>query len=182
MTDELQNEILSGTVEAVKYRNEQNGYTVLEIGCDEGLITAVGIFADLSVGENVKLSGTWTYHATFGRQFKVDSYERSMPHTTEQLYNYLAAGAVKGIGPATAEKIITAFGEKAFDILENEPDRLAKIKGISLDKARAMSADFRRQFALRNIMMSLESYSMTPEAHSSKGFSSTRSTAREPKS
>ena len=162
MTDELQNEILSGTVEAVKYRNEQNGYTVLEIGCDEGLITAVGIFADLSVGENVKLSGTWTYHATFGRQFKVDSYERSMPHTTEQLYNYLAAGAVKGIGPATAEKIITAFGEKAFDVLENEPDRLATIKGISIDKARNMSAEYRKQFALRNIMMSLESYSMTP--------------------
>jgi exodeoxyribonuclease V alpha subunit len=162
MTDELQNEILSGTVEAVKYRNEQNGYTVLEIGCDEGLITAVGIFADLSVGENVKLSGTWTYHATFGRQFKVDSYERSMPHTTEQLYNYLAAGAVKGIGPATAEKIITAFGENAFDVLENEPDRLATIKGISIDKARNMSAEYRKQFALRNIMMSLESYSMTP--------------------
>ena len=162
MTDELQNEILSGTVEAVKYRNEQNGYTVLEIGCDEGLITAVGIFADLSVGENVKLSGTWTYHTTFGRQFKVDSYERSMPHTTEQLYNYLAAGAVKGIGPATAEKIITAFGENAFDVLENEPDRLATIKGISIDKARNMSAEYRKQFALRNIMMSLESYSMTP--------------------
>ena len=162
MTDELQNEILSGTVEAVKYRNEQNGYTVLEIGCDEGLITAVGIFADLSVGENVKLSGVWTYHATFGRQFKVGSYERSMPHTTEQLYNYLAAGAVKGIGPATAEKIITAFGEKAFDVLENEPDRLATIKGISIDKARNMSAEYRKQFALRNIMMSLESYSMTP--------------------
>lgn len=162
MTDELQNEILSGTVEAVKYRNEQNGYTVLEIGCDEGLITAVGIFADLSVGENVKLSGVWTYHATFGRQFRVDSYERSMPHTTEQLYNYLAAGAVKGIGPATAEKIITAFGENAFDVLENEPDRLATIKGISIDKARNMSAEYRKQFALRNIMMSLESYSMTP--------------------
>lgn len=162
MNGEVQNEILTGTVEAVKYRNEQNGYTVLEIGCDDGLITAVGIFADLSVGENVKLSGNWTFHATFGRQFKVESYERSMPHTTEQLYNYLSAGAVKGIGPATAEKIITEFGEKAFDILENEPDRLAKIKGISIDKARAMSADFRRQFALRNIMMSLESYSMTP--------------------
>ncbi len=162
MTDEIQNEILGGTVEAVKYRNEQNGYTVLEIGCDEGLITAVGIFADLSVGENVRLSGSWTYHATFGRQFKVDSYERSMPHTTEQLYNYLAAGAVKGIGPATAEKIITAFGENAFDVLENEPDKLATIKGISVDKARKMSSEYRKQFALRNIMMSLESYSMTP--------------------
>lgn len=162
MNEELTGEILTGTVEDIKFRNEQNGYTVLEIGCDDMLITAVGIFADISVGENIKVSGNWTYHNTFGRQFKVDAYERSMPHTVEQLYNYLAAGAVKGIGSATAEKIVDKFGEKAFDILENEPDRLAQIKGISLDKARDMSAQFKKQFAVRNIMMSLESYSMTP--------------------
>ena len=99
------NEILSGSVEDIKFRNEQNGYTVLEVGCDDELVTAVGVFADISVGEQIKLSGHWTYHATFGRQFKAESYERSMPHTSEQLYNYLAAGAIKGIGPATAEKI-----------------------------------------------------------------------------
>lgn len=162
MTENFENEIIEGTVEDIRFRNEQNGYTVLDIGCDDELVTAVGVFADISVGETVKLSGSWTYHATFGRQFKAQSYERSMPHTTEQLYNYLASGAVKGIGPATAAKIIEKFGENTFDVLENEPDRLALIKGISKDKAKAMSADFRRQFAVRNIMISLEAYGMTP--------------------
>ena len=114
MTEETEKEIIEGTVEDIRFRNEQNGYTVLEIGCDDELITAVGIFSDISVGETVKLSGVWTYHNTFGRQFKSDAYERSMPHTTEQLYNYLASGAVKGIGPATAEKIIDKFGENGY--------------------------------------------------------------------
>lgn len=154
--------IIGGTVEDIKFRNEQNGYTVLELGCDDTLITAVGIFADISVGEELKLSGEWTYHATFGRQFRADEYERSMPHTSEQLFNYLASGAVKGIGPATAERIIERFGENAFDVLENHPEKLASIKGISADRAKKMSAQFRAQFSVRSIMMSLEEYGMTP--------------------
>ncbi len=162
MTEGFENEIIEGTVEEIRFRNEQNGYTVIEISCDDELVTAVGVFADISVGESVKLSGAWSYHATFGRQFKVNEYERSMPHTTQQLYNYLASGAVKGIGPSTAEKIIAKFGEKSFDILENEPERLASIKGISVKKANDMSLDFKRQFAVRNIMIGLETYGMTP--------------------
>ncbi len=162
MNENIQKEVVNGTVEDIKFRNEQNGYTVLEIGCDDELITAVGIFADISVGETVKLSGFWTFHQTFGKQFKTESYERDMPATTEQLYNYLAAGAVKGIGPATAEKIIERFGESSFDVLENHPERLAQIKGISKEKAEKISNDFKSQFAVRNIMMSLETYGMTP--------------------
>ncbi len=162
MSEELKNEIISGTVEDVKFRNEQNGYTVLEIGCDDELITAVGIFSGISVGETVKCSGNWTFHNTFGRQFKVESYERNMPATTEQLYNYLSAGAVKGIGPATAERIIEKFGERSFEVLENEPESLALIKGISLERAKKMSSDFKSQFAVRGIMMNLEAYGMTP--------------------
>lgn len=85
---------------------------MLSVGCDDDLITAVGVFSDISVGETVKLQGEWTYHTTFGRQFKVEAFERNMPATTEQLYNYLAAGAIKGIGRATAERIVDMFGEK----------------------------------------------------------------------
>lgn len=162
MSGEQKTELLCGTVEDVKFRNEQNGYTVLEIGCDDELVTAVGTFADISVGESVKLSGVWTFHRTFGRQFKVEAFEREMPATAEQLYNYLAAGAVKGIGPATAEKIIEKFGEKAFDVLENEPERLATIKGISMEKAEKIQENFKKQFAVRNIMIALETYGMTP--------------------
>lgn len=157
-----ENEIINGTVEDIKFRNDQNGYTVLEICCDGELITAVGVFSDISVGETVKFSGTWTFHNTFGRQFKVEAFERSMPATTEQLYNYLAAGAIKGIGPSTAFKIVEAFGEKAFEYLENSPEKLATIKGISRDKAEKMCESYRQQFAVRSIMMSLEAYGMTP--------------------
>lgn len=155
------NEIISGTVEDIKFRNDQNGYTVLEICCDDELVTAVGVFSDISVGETVRFSGVWTFHNTFGRQFKVEAFERSMPATTEQLYNYLAAGAIKGIGPSTAEKIIEAFGEKAFEYLENNPEQLSSIKGISKDKAEKICENYRQQFAVRSIMMSLESYGMT---------------------
>lgn len=156
-----ENEIISGTVEDVKFRNDQNGYTVLEVCCDDELITAVGVFSDISVGETVKFSGCWTFHNTFGRQFKVEAFERSMPATTEQLYNYLAAGAIKGIGPSTAYKIIEAFGEKAFEYLESNPEKLASIKGISMDKAEKMCESYHQQFAVRGIMMSLEAYGMT---------------------
>ena len=162
MSEEVQTEILQGTVEDIKFRNEQNGYTVLEVGCEDELVTAVGTFSDISVGESVRLSGAWTFHSTFGRQFKVEAFEREMPATAEQLYNYLAAGSVKGIGPATAQKIIEKFGENAFDVLENEPKKLATIKGISLEKAEKMQESFKKQFAVRNIMIALETYGMSP--------------------
>lgn len=162
MSEEVKTEILEGTVEDIKFRNEQNGYTVLEVGCEDELVTAVGTFSDISVGESVRLSGTWTFHSTFGRQFKVEAFEREMPATAEQLYNYLAAGAVKGIGPKLAQRIVEKFGENAFDVLENEPKRLATIKGISLEKAEEMQTNFKKQFAVRNIMIALETYGMTP--------------------
>ena len=162
MSEEQNAERLNGTVEDIRFRNEQNGYTVLEIGCDDELVTAVGTFSDISVGETVRLSGAWVYHPTFGRQFKVEAFEREMPATAEQLYNYLAAGAVKGIGPATAEKIIKKFGEQTFDILENEPERLVTIKGISLDKAKKIQENFKKQFAVRSVMLALEGYGMSP--------------------
>ncbi len=92
----------------------------------------------------------------------MEAYEREMPATAEQLYNYLAAGAVKGIGPATAAKIIEKFGENTFDVLENEPKRLATVKGISLEKAEKMQESFKKQFAVRNVMIALETYGMSP--------------------
>lgn len=162
MSEQTEREILNGTIEDIKFRNDQNGYTVLEISCDNELITAVGVFADISVGETVKFQGVWAYHSTFGRQFKVEAFERSMPATSEQLYNYLAAGAIKGIGPSTAYKIIETFGDKAFEILEHEPEKLARIKGISAEKAQKICESYRQQFAVRSIMMSLEAYGMTP--------------------
>ena len=162
MSETHEKEIIEGTVEDIRFRNEQNGYTVLSVGCDDDLITAVGVFSDISVGETVKLQGEWTYHTTFGRQFKVEAFERNMPATTEQLYNYLAAGAIKGIGRATAERIVDMFGEKAFDYLESNPEMLSKVKGISPEKAEKICASYRSQFAIRSITMTLESYGIGP--------------------
>lgn len=126
MSETREKEIIEGTVEDIRFRNEQNGYTVLSVGCDDDLITAVGVFSDISVGETVKLQGEWTYHTTFGRQFKVEAFERNMPATTEQLYNYLAAGAIKGIGRATAERIVDMFGEKSIRLSRKQSPRCSQ--------------------------------------------------------
>lgn len=162
MSEEVKTEVIEGTVEDIKFRNEQNGYTVLEIGCEEELVTAVGIFSDISVGESVRLSGTWTYHSTFGRQFKVEAFERDMPTTAEQMYNYLAAGAIKGIRASLAQRIVEKFGDNTFDVLENSPKQLASVKGISAERAEEIQNSFKKQFAVRNVMIALEAYGMSP--------------------
>ena len=154
-------EELCGVVEDVTYRREDTGFTVMDIFADDEYVTVVGVLPELSEGESVRLRGTWGYHATFGKQFKAQLCERSMPSSSADLLRYLSSGAVKGIGPATAKKIIERFGENSFDVLENQPERLADIKGISLKKAKDISKIFNEQFAVRQIMISLERFGMT---------------------
>lgn len=154
-------EELCGVVEDVTYRREDTGFTVMDIFADDEYVTVVGVLPELSEGESVRLRGTWGYHATFGKQFKAQLCERSMPSSSADLLRYLSSGAVRGIGPATAKKIIERFGENSFDVLENQPERLADIKGISLKKAKDISKIFNEQFAVRQIMISLERFGMT---------------------
>lgn len=154
-------EELCGVVEDVTYRREDTGFTVMDIFADDEYVTVVGVLPELSEGESVRLMGTWGYHATFGKQFKAQLCERSMPSSSADLLRYLSSGAVRGIGPATAKKIIERFGENSFDVLENQPERLADIKGISLKKAKDISKIFNEQFAVRQIMISLERFGMT---------------------
>lgn len=154
-------EELCGVVEDVTYRREDTGFTVMDIFADDEYVTVVGVLPELSEGESVRLRGTWGYHATFGKQFKAQLCERSMPSSSADLLRYLSSGAVRGIGPATAKKIIEHFGENSFDVLENQPERLADIKGISLKKAKDISKIFNEQFAVRQIMISLERFGMT---------------------
>lgn len=154
-------EELCGVVEDVTYRREDTGFTVMDIFADDEYVTVVGVLPELSEGESVRLRGTWGYHATFGKQFKAQLCERSMPSSSADLLRYLSSGAVRGIGPATAKKIIERFGENSFDVLENQPERLADIKGISLKKAKDVSKIFNEQFAVRQIMISLERFGMT---------------------
>ncbi len=158
-----ENEIeIKGVIEGITFRNEENGFTVLDLLSDGEYITAVGVLPHVDAGETLRLVGRFDFHSSFGRQFKIRLCERAMPKTTEDLLKYLSSGAVKGIGPATASKIVELFGENTFDVIENEPERLAQIKGISMRKAEEISKTFRDQFAIREIMIRLEHYGMSP--------------------
>lgn len=152
---------LRGSVESVTFRNEENGFTVLELNAQGELETVVGILPAVAPGEELRLLGRWDMHASFGRQFRAELCERKMPSTAADLLHYLSSGAIKGVGPATALKIVETFGEEAFDVLENAPERLARIKGISPSKAIEISERFREQFAVREVMIALERFGMT---------------------
>ena len=152
---------LRGTVEDVVFSNSETGFTVIDMSVDGELITAVGVLPTLSAGESLRVTGYWDYHHSFGRQFKIDECERQMPKTSADMLKYLSSGTIKGIGPKTAAKIVEKFGGETFDILENNPELLSTIKGISKEKALEMSEEFRKQFAIREVMIYLEKFGMT---------------------
>lgn len=154
---------LCGSVEQIIFRNEQNGYTVLELSAEGERITAVGIMPWVSVGEEVRLLGAWKSHPSFGTQFAAETCERALPTNTAAILRYLSSGAVKGIGPATAARLVDAFGEKTLEIMEKEPERLQSIKGLSKAKAEKISEEFKNMFGIREIMLFLSGYGVTPE-------------------
>ena len=162
MNEENNAEKLSGLIENVVFQNRANGFTVLELNSEGALITAVGTLGDVTAGESVVLTGKWDTHATFGRQFKFASCTRTLPDTSAKLFRYLSSGAVKGIGPKLAAKIMKEFGDRAFEIIETSPEKLAVISGISHRRALEIGEEFSRQFAMRRIMLELESYGVTP--------------------
>lgn len=155
-------EKITGVIEDVTFRNEANGWTVVDLSVDDRLITAVGIMPGINPGETVVLSGSFVTHPSFGRQFKVSAFSRSMPETIEQIYKYLASGVIKGVGPKKALSIVEKFGSDTLYVLENEPERLASIKGISQEQAQGISEEFKKQTALRAIILGLERYGFTP--------------------
>lgn len=160
LTEDMDN--LFGVAEEIIYRKEDTGYTVLDVASEDGeLITVVGVLPEIAAGEEVHFTGNWDRHPTFGRQFRAESVERAMPSTAATMLKYLSSGAVKGVGPSTAVKIIEAFGEDAFDVIENDPERLAKIKGITAAKAKAISEEFRKTNEVREIMIKLEALGLT---------------------
>ena len=163
MDQELELIELSGTVDSVIYKNEENGYTVLRLTDGNGeTVTVVGCFPYASAGEGMIISGNWVVHGVHGRQFKAEFAQRLMPSGINAIYDYLAGGAVKGIGPATASLIVNKFGEKTLDILENSPEKLAEIRGISLAKAEQISETFRRQSGMRRLMEFICSFGLRP--------------------
>ena len=153
---------LEGVVEGIIYTNAENGYTVLDLSCEERLITAVGIMPACNPGEKIKVYGAWKMHPTFGTQFNVEKCERALPENAADMYRYLSGGAIKGIGPATATKIVNRFGDDSFDIIENHPERLSEIRGITRDKAFEISKSFKSQFAAREVIIALEKWGLSP--------------------
>lgn len=161
--DQKMTEDLYGIAEEVVFRREDTGFTVLDISTEDGeLVTVVGVLPDIASGEDVHFIGRWDTHQSFGRQFRAEACERTMPSTAAQMLKYLSSGAVKGIGPATATKIVEAFGADSFDVIENHPENLAKIRGISRDMAERISRQFVEQSAVRDIIIKLEAFGLTP--------------------
>lgn len=160
-----ENEIIeiSGTIDSVIYKNEENGYTVLRLRDEnDESVTVVGCFPYASSGETMIVSGDWMTHSVHGRQFKAEFAQRLMPTGEKAIYEYLAGGSVKGIGPATAALIVGRFGDKTLDILESSPEQLCSIKGISSAKAEQMSKSFRRQAGVRRLMEFVCSFGLRP--------------------
>ena len=155
---------LTGTVKSVIFQNEENGYTVLrlDVGGEEP-VTVVGCLPFAAPGEGLWVEGTWEMHPSHGQQFKAASARRSLPVGDRHIYEYLASGAVKGIGPATASVLVTRFGARTLEVLGEEPDKLAQIRGISPRRAREMSEAFRRQTGIRLLMEFLASNGLKPE-------------------
>ena len=163
MDQELDYQELSGTVETVIFKNEENGYTVLRLRSDSGeTVTVVGCFPFAAPGESMILSGEWMTHNVHGRQFKAEFSQRFLPSTAPAIYQFLAGGSVKGVGPATASLIVDRFGERTLDVILNKPQELAEIRGISSAKAQQISKSFRQQAGVRMLMEFVCSFGLRP--------------------
>ena len=154
-------ETIQGYVDHIIYRNSDNGYTVLVLVAGEEEVTCVGVFSDIAEGENIEATGEYTEHQTYGRQFKVSSFEEKAPQDEMAIERYLGSGAIKGIGIALAARIVRRFKEDTFRIIEEEPERLAEIKGISQRKAMEIADQVNAKKDLRQAMIFLQQYGIS---------------------
>ena len=151
MTEEL--EILQGTIGAVVFQNYENGYAVLRLNLGAGqMVTVVGTIPLPAVGERLMVTGRWSSHASYGRQFEAEFLERMMPQSAMEILAYLSSRVIKGIGPKTAARIVEKFGDETLRIMEREPGRLAEIPGISREKAKAIGEEFLLRVGMRQVM------------------------------
>ena len=146
-------EILQVAVSAVVYQNYENGYAVLRLNLGGGqTVTVVGTIPLPAVGERLMVTGKWSTHSNYGRQFEAEFLERLMPQTSVEILNYLSSRVIKGIGPRTASRIVEMFGEQTLAIMEREPERLSEVPGISREKARKIGEEFKLHVGIRQIM------------------------------
>ena len=146
-------EILQGTIGAVIYQNYDNGYSVLRLSCDDGqTVTVVGTIPLPAVGEKLMVTGKWSSHQSYGKQFEAEFLERLLPQTGAEILAYLSSRVIKGVGPVTAGRIVQRFGAQTLQIIEQEPHRLAEVPGISAAKAKTIGEEFRLQIGMRHLM------------------------------
>lgn len=150
------------TIDDITFRNDSNGWTVVRVRIDRERVSAVGIMPFVGAGERVRLTGEWVEHPDYGKQLKVSVCESIKPATKSGIEKYLASGLIKGIGPATAKLITQHFGMSALEILESEPERLTEIDGIGPKRAAMISESFQEQMEMRNTMMFLQNYDISP--------------------
>lgn len=162
MTD-MSSQSVIGTVEKITYKNESNQYTVAEVKVDGKYLTVVGILPFLNEGDNAEFFGKFIIHSTYGQQFSADCFERKIPENSAGILRYLSAGAIKGIGPATATAIVKKFGEDTLNIIQNDPVQLTSVKGISLNKAHQISEEYNKQYNVKDIMLLLSKYRVSPD-------------------
>ncbi len=154
-------EKLTGTVEDITYFSDETGYCVAEISTVQEGVTIVGNTGELVVGSEIECVGQWVFHPSFGRQFKVETVSQTLPADAGGMLRFLSSGAIKGVRESTATKIVETFGADSFDVIENEPERLAQIKGITRKKAREISEEFKKQFLAREMIVGLTSLGLS---------------------
>ena len=155
---------VSGFVNGIVFESETSGYKVLEIASEDGLelYTAVGTMPDVELGEKLDMVGKWVSHSTYGEQFSVSEYRRSIPDDEDSMERYLGSGVIKGIGEALAHRMVEAFGKDTFRVIEEEPERLSLVKGISDRKAIEIAEQFVEKAASREAMIYLSTLGLTP--------------------
>ena len=149
---------IKGQIDDIIFVNENNSYTVCSIVLEKEIITAVGYLPFINIGDIIVAKGDFVKHNTYGEQFKIETFEKTMPNTTKEIEKYLGSGIIKGIGPATSKKIVDRFGEDTVYVLQFEPYKLAQIKGITSEKAQQISDEFNNVWELWKIVMFLQQY------------------------
>ncbi len=147
---------VKGMVDNVTYHNPDNGYTICTIDCEGEEITLVGYIPAINEGEYIYAQGSWKNHPNYGRQFSVESYKKELPATKDSILSYLSSGVIKGIGPVTAKRIVDRYGEETLSVIEEHPEYLAQIKGISPKRVKEIKESFASQYGMRQVMLYFE--------------------------
>ena len=163
MTDQ-EMEILQGTISAVVFQNYENGYSVIRLAVGDGqTVTVVGTIPLPSVGERLMLTGRWSTHSSYGKQFEAEFLERLLPQSSGEILTFLSSRVIKGVGPKIAARIVERFGDRALVIMERDPQQLSQVPGISPEKALLIGENFRLQMGMRQLMEFFASHQLPAE-------------------